>query len=147
MKLLIGTLTLAASALAAGSGLETLVKIDSGWIAGSGTAIRVYKGIPYAAPPVGNLRWRPPQPAPSWKGIRIAKEFPNNCPQIPLIPGPQSEDCLGLNVWTPAHSAAGKLPVMVWIHGGGFHIGASSQTGYDGELLASRGVVLVTFNY
>jgi para-nitrobenzyl esterase len=147
MKLLIGMLTLAASAWAASSELGTIIKIDSGYLAGSGAAIRVYKGIPYAAPPVGDLRWKPPQPVKPWKGIRVAKEFPDNCPQIPLVPGPQSEDCLGLNVWTPAHSAFAKLPVMVWIHGGGFHIGASSQSAYDGELLASQGVVLVTFNY
>jgi para-nitrobenzyl esterase len=147
MKIPIGILTVAASALAAVSGLENIVKIDSGLIAGSGTAVRVYKGIPYAAPPVGNLRWKPPQPVQPWKGIRITKAFPANCPQPPLVPGPQSEDCLGLNVWTPAQSAPARLPVMVWIHGGGFHMGASSQTPYDGEPLAAQGVVLVTFNY
>jgi para-nitrobenzyl esterase len=148
MKLcVVGTLFLAAHALAGASGLETIVKTDSGWIAGSGTAVRVYKGIPYAAPPVGDLRWKPPQPPKAWKGIRLAKNFPAMCPQMPLIPGPQSEDCLGLNVWTPAHSATERLPVMVWIHGGGFQIGASSQTVYDGEALAAQGVVLVSINY
>jgi para-nitrobenzyl esterase len=140
-------LTLAAQVLSAATGLETVVKIDSGWIAGSGTAIRSYKGIPYAAPPVGELRWKPPQPAKPWKGIRLAKNYPATCPQVQLLPGPQSEDCLGLNVWTPAKSASDKLPVMVWIHGGGFAIGASSQTVYDGEPLASQGVVLVSINY
>jgi para-nitrobenzyl esterase len=145
MKLIIGVLLLAASALA--NGLDTLVKIDTGWVSGSGTDVRVYKGIPYAVPPTGQLRWKPPQPAQPWKGILAARNFPANCPQIALVPGPQSEDCLGLNVWTPARSAAAKLPVMVWIYGGGFQIGATSQTAYDGEALAAQGVVLVSVNY
>src|ERR1039458_7330316 len=110
MKLITGVLLLAASALA--NGLDTLVKIDTGWVSGSGVGVRVYKGIPYAAAPVGQFRWKPPQPAKPWKGILVAKSFPANCPQMPIVPGPQSEDCLGLNVWTPAHSAAAKLPVM-----------------------------------
>ena len=147
MKLTIAVLLSAASAVAATSGMETVVKIDSGWIAGSGTAVRSYKGIPFAAPPLGNLRWKPPQPVKPWKGIRIAKSFPAMCPQFQFIPGPQSEDCLGLNVWTPARSASEKLPVMVWIHGGGFVIGASSQSAYDGEPLATEGVVVVSINY
>ena len=148
MKLTITALFVSASALAAGSGMETLVKVDAGWLAGSGTAVHSYKGIPYAAPPVGDLRWKPPQPAKPWKGIRVAKSFPATCPQpLPLAGPPQSEDCLGLNVWTPARSASDKLPVMVWIHGGGFVIGASSQTVYDGEPLAAQGVVLVSLNY
>ena len=145
MKLIIGVLLLAAAALA--NDLDTLVKIDTGWVSGSGTAVRVYKGIPYAAAPTGELRWKPPQPAKPWKGILVARNFPTNCPQSPILPGPQSEDCLGLNVWTPAHAAAARLPVMVWIHGGGFQIGASSQTAYDGEALAAEGVVLVSINY
>jgi len=147
MKLMFGVLLMAGQALAAVPGMDTLVKIDSGWIAGSGTTVHIYKGIPYAAAPVGDLRWKPPQPPKPWKGIRLAKSFPSMCPQMPLIPGPQSEDCLGLNVWSPAHSPTEKLPVMVWIHGGGFSIGASSQSAYDGEPLASQGVVLVTINY
>ena len=147
MKLTIAALLSITPALAATSGLETVVKIDSGLVAGSGTTVRSYKGIPFAAPPVGNLRWKLPQPVKPWKGIRIANSFPAMCPQFQLIPGPQSEDCLGLNVWTPARSASDKLPVMVWIHGGGFVIGASSQSAYDGEPLASQGVVVVSINY
>lgn len=148
MKLTITALFVPVCAFAAGSGMETIVKVDSGWLAGSGTSIRSYKGIPYAAPPIGDLRWKPPQPLKPWKGIRVAKSFPATCPQpLPLAGPPQSEDCLGLNVWTPARSASDKLPVMVWIHGGGFVIGASSQTVYDGEALASQGVVLVSINY
>jgi para-nitrobenzyl esterase len=145
MKPIICVLLLSVSALA--SGLDTLVKIDTGWVSGSGTGVRVYKGIPYAAAPAGPLRWKPPQPAQPWKGILVAKNFPANCPQAPLLPGPQSEDCLGLNVWTPVHSAAARLPVMVWIYGGGFQIGGTSQSAYDGEALAAQGVVLVSVNY
>jgi para-nitrobenzyl esterase len=148
MKLAIGSFLLAALVFAGDSGLQTIVKIDSGWLAGGGTTVRSYKGIPYAAPPIGDLRWKPPQPAKPWKGIRVANEFLPICPQPQLmVGGRQSEDCLGLNVWTPARSASDKLPVMVWIHGGGFQIGASSQTVYDGEPLASQGVVLVSINY
>ncbi len=147
MKLIIGMVLAAAEAMAAVPGMGTIVKIDTGWVAGAGVGVRVYKGIPYAAPPVGALRWKPPQPARPWKGILVAKSFPANCPQVPIVPGPQSEDCLGLNVWTPARDASQKLPVMVWIHGGGFQIGSSSQTAYDGEALASRGVVVVSINY
>ena len=114
MKLNIAALFVAAPALFAGTGLETLVKIDTGWVSGSGTAVRTYKGILYAAPPVGDLRWKPPQPAKPWKGILLAKEYPNTCPQaVPMGGAPQKEDCLGLNVWTPAKSASDKLPVMV----------------------------------
>ena len=135
------------AAAACANDLDTLVKIDTGWLSGAGTAVRVYKGIPYAAPPTGDLRWKPPQAAKPWKGILVAKQFPNNCPQMPVVTGPQSEDCLGLNVWTPAHAASAKLPVMVWIHGGGFQIGASSQSVYDGTALAAQGVVVVSINY
>ncbi len=145
MKLILGVWLLAAAALA--NDLDTLVKIDTGWVSGAGTGVRVYKGIPFAAPPTGPLRWKPPQPAKPWNGILVAKSFPANCPQIPLVPGPQSEDCLGLNVWTPAHAPGAKLPVMVWIYGGGFQIGATSQSVYDGAALAAQGVVLVSVNY
>lgn len=141
----VSALVLSASAFA-GSGLETIVRTDAGLVAGSGSAIKVYRGIPYAAQPIGPNRWRPPQPVKPWKTVFLANAFPKTCPQIQLIPSPQGEDCLGLNVWT---SGAGgvKKPVMVWIHGGGFQIGASSQTVYDGETLAARGVVVVSINY
>ena len=148
MKLTIVALFLATPFLSAGTGMDTIVKIDTGWVAGSGTTVRSYRGIPYAAPPVGDLRWRPPQPAKAWKGIRVAKDYPASCLQPFIVSAvAQKEDCLGLNVWTPARSASDKLPVMVWIHGGGFVIGASSQTVYDGEPLASEGVVVVSINY
>lgn len=148
MTLKVATVFLAVCVLAGASGLDTIVRIDSGLVAGTGTAVRVYRGIPYAAPPIGPLRWKPPQPVKPWKGIRVASSFPMNCPQIQLTAASQhSEDCLGLNVWTPARSSSDRLPVMLWIHGGGFLIGAGSQSVYDGESLAAQGVVLVTINY
>ncbi len=117
----------------------------------SGTASRddsveVFKGIPYAAPPVGNLRWRPPQPAARWTDVRACDKFGPRSLQKNNRPG-QSEDCLYLNVWTPRERAAETLPVMVWIHGGGFTQGSGHRPGYDGTQLAKRGVVLVTINY
>ncbi len=129
------------------AGLQNIVKTDSGLVAGTGTRVRVYKGIPYAAAPVGERRWKEPQAPKPWSNVLVANRFLPMCPQIQLMPEPQSEDCLGMNVWTPATSPSAKLPVMVWIHGGGFQLGASSQTVYDGEPLASQGVVLVSFNY
>src|SRR6516164_1054082 len=132
------------------------VKIASGEIDGTKSAdgkIREYKGIPFAAPPVGALRWQTPQPAANWTGVRQATEFGARCMQGRPYPdmvfrdaGP-SEDCLYLNVWTPAASARERLPVMVWIYGGGFAAGATSEPRQDGEALARKGVVVVSMNY
>ena len=129
------------------------IAIDSGRIEGSSIgAIRVFKGIPYAAPPVGPLRWLPPQPMPSWRGVRQATFYSPACPQLGNYPPdtpqePTSEDCLTLNVWTPATKTAAKLPVMVWIHGGGLMNGSGSVPQYAGDRLAARGVIVVTINY
>ena len=115
-----------------------------------GKAVNVFKGIPYAAPPVGPLRWRPPQPAAPWKNVRPALDFGPDFPQAPnpqLRAPAQSEDCLYLNVWTPDGAAPGSLPVMVWIHGGGFVGGSGSDLHSDGALMAHRNVVVVSFNY
>ena len=107
----------------------------------------VFRGIPYAAPPVGELRWRAPQPVPHWQGAFDASHFSPGCMQILDPPIEMSEDCLTLNVWTPAKTRTKSLPVMVWIHGGGYYSGASSLPVYDGAELAREGVVLVTLNY
>jgi para-nitrobenzyl esterase len=111
-------------------------------------AVDEYLGIPYAAPPVGALRWRPPQPAASWPGVRDATQFAPHCPQLagPFGEASTSEDCLFLNVFTPSHQQPGSgYPVMVWIHGGAFVSGESND--YDPTQLVEDGVTVVTFNY
>jgi para-nitrobenzyl esterase len=114
--------------------------------------IRIFKGIPYAAPPVGQLRWQPPKPADSWQGIRKATAFGPRCMQTRVFDDmifrdEASEDCLYANVWTPAKKTGDRLPVMVWIYGGGFQAGSASEPRQDGERLAHKGVVVVSFNY
>jgi para-nitrobenzyl esterase len=115
--------------------------------------VRTFKGVPYAAPPVGPLRWKPPQPAQPWKGVRQAVDFGPRAMQGHIYDdmvfhdqGP-SEDCLYLNLWMPENPPAAKLPVMVWIHGGGFIAGASSESRQDGGNLSKLGVIVVSFNY
>jgi para-nitrobenzyl esterase len=130
------------------------VKVTSGVLEGSiEDGVSSFKGIPFAAPPVGKLRWRPPQPLTAWTGARRATAYGSDCAQLPF-PGdaaplgtPPAEDCLVLNVWRPAERPAQKLPVMVWIYGGGFVNGGSSPAVYDGTQFARRGVVFVSFNY
>ncbi|WP_314510890.1 carboxylesterase/lipase family protein [Xanthocytophaga agilis] len=121
--------------------------------------IHMFKGIPFAAPPVGNLRWKEPQPVIPWKGIRKCDTFSASAMQTKPVPfmmytqeflapaEPLNEDCLYLNVWTPAKSGNEKLPVIVWIHGGAFVSGSGSVPIYDGEEIAGKGVVFVTINY
>jgi len=108
--------------------------------------LTVYKGIPFAAPPVGDLRWRAPQPAAKWTGVRPATDFAPD-PFQGDGKGNVSEDCLYLNIWTPAKSANEKVPVLVWIYGGGFSFGSTSTPVHNGEHLARKGVVLVSINY
>jgi para-nitrobenzyl esterase len=115
--------------------------------------IRIFLGIPFAAPPVGQLRWKPPQAADKWKGVHPARRFGNRCIQSGSYPDMifrdpgQSEDCLTLNVWTAAKDAHAKLPVMGWIDGGGATTGGTSEARQDGEILAKKGVVVVSMNY
>ena len=146
------------AALPLAAALHEPVRVESGLlsgVAGANPAVSVFKGIPFAAPPVGDLRWRPPQPAARWEGVRQAGSFSAACMQTPYPAGslyrhepePLSEDCLYLNIWTAADSPGERRPVMLWIHGGGLTRGSGSSRIYDGEELARKGVVLVTINY
>jgi para-nitrobenzyl esterase len=123
------------------------VRTESGLVQGVAEQdLAVYRGIPYAAPPVGDLRWRAPQPAPRWEGVRSAEAFGPD-PYQGDGKGNVSEDCLYLNLWTPARSPADRIPVLVWIYGGGFSFGSTSTPVHNGEHLARKGVVLVSINY
>jgi para-nitrobenzyl esterase len=130
---------------------DVVVEVPQGRLRGMREGqLAVFLGVPYAAPPVGPLRWRPPQPAPRWDGVRDALAFG---PDFPQAPNPrfraprQDEDCLYLNIWTPAADPGAKLPVMVWLHGGGFTGGSGSDLRCDGARLAAEGAVVVTLNY
>jgi para-nitrobenzyl esterase len=124
------------------------VKVTEGLVQGVyEDGLTVYKGIPFAAPPVGNLRWKAPQPAAKWDGVKQTTKFAPGPIQGGNPPSGKSEDCLYLNVWTPAKSANEKVPVLVWIYGGGFGAGATSERSYSGEHLAKKGVVLVSIAY
>jgi para-nitrobenzyl esterase len=146
---------IAALVLAAAGARAEPVKVTGGLVEGASEAgLRVYKGIPFAAPPVGGLRWKAPQPVAPWTGVKSAVAFAPICQQfqspnsplgIPVMPA--SEDCLYLNIWTPAKGAGDKLPVMVWIYGGGFTAGGTSMPLYSGESLAKRGVIVVQVAY
>ena len=135
---------------------DDVVVVEGGKVSGvASNGVRSFKGIPYAAPPVGDLRWRAPQPVVPWQGIKNCDQFSSICPQpeYPVgsiyrsAPQPKDEDCLYLNVWAPTKPKSGALPVMVWIHGGAWTRGSGSNPFYDGAALARRDVVLVTINY
>ena len=132
----------------------TSATVTGGEVTGVVSAgIASFKGIPFAAPPVGDLRWKAPQPVPAWTGARKADSYGPSCMQDPAFaklfgaPPAISEDCLYLNVWTPAMTRGDKLPVMVWIYGGGFVGGMTSIPSYDGTHLAQKGVILVSVGY
>jgi carboxylesterase type B len=137
--------------------VRTGLGLVRGLVVGDADDVQAYRGIPYAAPPVSSLRWRPPQPAREWQGVRECFDFAPAAPQksnslMTMFPGmalraPISEDCLYLNVWAPTRTSSKPRPVMVWIHGGGYLFGAASQGLYDGANLARRGVVVVSMNY
>ena len=150
---LLAALAACVSAPAASSG-DPVASLDSGLVQGEATGgLLVFKGIPYAASTAGEGRWRAPQPVAKWSGVRMATAFGAACPQ-PYVGnepwsqvGPQSEDCLFLNVWAPAELAGSTLPVMVFIHGGSLRAGAAGVPLYDGTKLAERNAVIVTINY
>jgi len=136
------------------AGRDPVVHAPAGTVQGTAQGnLHVFKGIPFAEPPVGSLRWKPPQPLPPWKGLSVAREFGAACfqPESRTVsiyteaPLPMSEDCLTLNIWAPAH--ARNAPVFFWIYGGALWGGASRESLYDGTKLAERGVVVVTINY
>jgi para-nitrobenzyl esterase len=136
--------------------VDALVKVKQGKLAGEQQGkYAVFRGIPFAAPPVGNLRWRAPEPPANWEGVRSATQFsPASWQSLEYCkavgggdPGQFSEDCLYLNIWTPTRRDDKPLPVMVWLHGGGYTIGAGGLAPYDGAEFASRDVVLVSINY
>ncbi len=131
------------------------VETESGLVEGMAArdrSLTVFRGIPYAAAPVGGPRWRPPQPPEPWTGVRVANSFGPVCPQPPNpeIAGlnlPMSEDCLSLNIWSGAQSPDERRPVLMWIYGGGFRFGSGANPRYNGENLVRKGLVVMTFNY
>ncbi|MGA0559254.1 carboxylesterase/lipase family protein [Larkinella sp. VNQ87] len=147
--------TLLASVAEAQSGKAPQVKIANGTLEGvtEASGIRAFKGIPFGQPPVGELRWKEPQPVKNWTGVRKADQFGPRAMQLAVFgdmnfrSNGMSEDCLYLNVWTPAKSAKEKLPVLVYFYGGGFIAGDGSEGRYDGESMATKGIVALTVNY
>ena len=155
LQLLIGLgFAISCTAASSDSVLVDSVRVDSGTLQGavSGSVV-AFKGIPFAAPPVGRNRWRPPQPVSPWNGVRDATRYGADCAQslLPVdgaaLATNPSENCLFVNVWTPAGNSSAKLPVMVWIYGGAFVNGGSSPAAYDGTQFARNGLVFVSFNY
>ncbi len=158
IRLLVCSLAGLTTSTASAQQTTAVVRVDGGQLQGIvDDGVASYKGIPFAAPPIGDLRWRPPQPVAPWAGVRQASEFGANCMQGRFGPPPAagantapppSENCLFLNVWRPASAAPrAKLPVMVWIHGGGFVGGSGSSSNTSGVQFAKQGVVLVSINY
>lgn len=153
-------------ALPLAAAIQEPIAVEGGLITGApgwGWGVREYLGIPFAAPPVGKLRWKEPQPVIPWQGVRASDRFGASCMQRPFSPNQgawngvddgrtrallqRSEDCLYLNVWTPAGSNSERLPVLVWIYGGGGVNGSSTESFFDGNAMAKKGVVVVSMNY
>lgn len=153
MRILSMALLLSTAAFAAG---PDRVQTASGTVEGTGAqanGVRHFKGIPFGEPPVGDLRWKAPQPVKPWTGVRETKQFGPRCMQLNVFgdmnfrANGMGEDCLYLNVWTPAKTGKEKLPVLVYFFGGGFIAGDGSEPRYDGESMATKGIVAVTVNY
>lgn len=150
----LAVLALGLAGAAGAAHMPLRVRVTGGWVRGARThGVIAFKGIPFAAPPVGPLRWAPPQPVRPWRGVRPALRFGPDCMQLPT-PGDMAplrtapaENCLFVNVWRPKNASRRRLPVMVWIYGGGFVDGGTSPAVYDGSSFARDGVVLVSFNY
>lgn len=145
-----------AAALVGNASSADRVKTSNGVVEGAGrqaSGVRIFRGIPFAQPPTGDLRWREPQPVKGWPGVRQAMKFGSRCTQQPIFGDMNfrsegmSEDCLYLNVWTPAKSDKERLPVLVYFYGGGFVAGSGDEPRYDGESIAAKGFVAVTVNY
>jgi para-nitrobenzyl esterase len=156
MRNLLMTAAVLTSALAAGAATADQAKVDSGTLEGvvnADSSVRIFRGVPFAAPPVGKLRWQPPQPVEAWSGVRKADEFGSACMQgkvfgdIVARGKPMSEDCLTLTVWAPAKATGKRMPVYLWFYGGGFAAGSGDEPRYDGESFAKRGIVVVNANY
>src|SRR3954462_2360485 len=148
MAILLSTTVLAAA--------PDRVKTANGMLEGAGAAangVRAFKGIPFGQPPVGDLRWKAPQTVKNWTDVRLAKQFGPRCMQLNVFgdmnfrSNGMGEDCLYLNVWTPAKSANDRLPVLVYFFGGGFIAGDGSEPRYDGESMAAKGIVTISVNY
>ena len=146
---------LVVAAIAANAATDQ-VTVSTGKLQGTANAdstVRMFKGVPFAAPPVGDLRWKAPQPAIKWDGVRAADKFGSACLQTDVFgdiyfrDAQPSEDCLNLDIWIPAKAASSKLPVLVWFYGGGFVAGSASEPRYDGETLAKKGIIVVNPNY
>lgn len=162
MKLYLAACSILVATAQLPAALKGQVRVEQGPLSGVGGAdpsVRIFKGVPYAAPPVGDLRWQPPQPPAKWTGVRRADHFGAACMQAPQVKGsfyqvefypvdePTSEDCLYLNIYSAAKSASERRPVLVWIHGGALREGSGSLPSFDGEPLALKGLVVVTINY
>ena len=151
LKLLISVMMMLAISVENASARTVTLKVSGGVLQGlRANGVSVYKGIPYAKPPVGDLRFAPPEDGEPWNGEFDCSRFGNKCFQVSLFAGPepQSEDCLTLNVWTPAKPGEiAGLPVYVFLHGGGFAAGSGSLPLYDGTGFARKGIVAVTINY
>src|SRR5215472_10371162 len=151
-----GLALLIAATLAANVLAQDRVKIANGALEGTvdkSTGVRSFKGVPFAEPPAGDLRWKPPQPVKNWQGVRKADKFGPRCMQRAIFgdmnfrSNGMGEDCLYLNVWAPAKLGNEKYPVLVYFFGGGFMAGDGSEPRYDGESMARKGIVTVTVNY